>query len=76
MRLELLGLSFIPQHSDARVLDQLLYKWSHSRRIIAGALAEKYTLALDAGWRPTAAEIERDVKALFRGNFERFVASR
>ncbi|HBM79570.1 MAG TPA: glucuronate isomerase, partial [Clostridiaceae bacterium] len=27
-RMEMLGLSFIPQHSDARVLDQLIYKWS------------------------------------------------
>ena len=35
MRMELLGLSFIPQHSDARVLDQLIYKWGHSRQIIA-----------------------------------------
>jgi hypothetical protein len=31
LRLELLGLSFTPQHSDARVLDQILYKWDHSR---------------------------------------------
>ena len=34
MRLELLGLSVTPQHSDARVLDQLIYKWRHARRII------------------------------------------
>ncbi len=27
MRFELLGTSFIPQHSDSRVLDQLIYKW-------------------------------------------------
>ncbi len=31
MRLELLGSSFVPQHSDARILDQLIYKWEHSR---------------------------------------------
>ncbi|MHC4187503.1 MAG: glucuronate isomerase, partial [Planctomycetota bacterium] len=30
-RIETLGLTFVPQHSDARVLDQLIYKWSHSR---------------------------------------------
>ena len=41
-RLELLGTSFIPQHSDARVLDQLIYKWPHSRRVLAGALADEY----------------------------------
>src|SRR5438874_6008804 len=35
MRIELLGTSFIPQHSDARVLDQLIYKWDHSRAVIA-----------------------------------------
>ncbi|MEI9895764.1 MAG: hypothetical protein WDN28_18260 [Chthoniobacter sp.] len=31
MRLELIGLSMTPQHSDCRVLDQLVYKWQHSR---------------------------------------------
>ena len=36
MRLELIGLSMIPQHSDARVLDQVVYKWAHSRSVIAG----------------------------------------
>src|SRR5690606_35837747 len=35
MRFELLGVSVVPQHSDARVLDQLIYKWAHSRKIIA-----------------------------------------
>ncbi len=42
MRLETLGWSFIPQHSDARVLDQLIYKWDHSRCVIGEVLAEKY----------------------------------
>ena len=73
MRVELLGLSFIPQHSDARVLDQLIYKWDHSRRIIAGVLVEKYTLALESGWVATSDEVERDVANLFGGNFNRFV---
>lgn len=36
-RLEMLGTSFISQHSDARVFDQLIYKWNHSRRVIAEA---------------------------------------
>jgi hypothetical protein len=51
MRLELLGLSVIPQHSDARVLDQLIYKWDHSRRLIADALADKYADLASTGWR-------------------------
>ena len=72
LRLELLGLSLTPQHSDARVLDQLIYKWSHSRRIIARVLVEKYTDLAETGWEPTPLEIKRDVAALFGGEFERF----
>jgi len=68
-RFEMLGLSFIPQHSDARVLDQVIYKWSHSRKIIAEVLAEKYLSIASAGWHPTESEIRRDVSALFGGNF-------
>lgn len=34
MRLEILGTGFTAQHSDARVLDQLIYKWAHSRRCV------------------------------------------
>jgi hypothetical protein len=72
MRLELLGLSFTPQHSDARVLEQLVYKWHHSRNIIARVLSQKYLALEQTGWQVTQAEIERDVKALFGGEFERF----
>lgn len=72
MRLELLGLSFTPQHSDARVLDQVVYKWHHSRRIIADVLVDKYSVLAETGWQTTRSEIERDVKELFGGGFERF----
>jgi hypothetical protein len=74
LRLELLGPSFTAQHSDARVLDQLVYKWDHTRHIVAGVLAEKYADLTLAGWEPSAAEIERDVRDLFGGAFERFRA--
>jgi len=74
MRLELLGTSFTAQHSDARVLDQLVYKWAHTRKIVADVLAEKYADLLAAGWRPTAEEIRRDVRAIFGGSFEAFLA--
>lgn len=72
-RIELLGLSIIPQHSDARILDQLVYKWNHSRQIISDVLFEKYKTLLDVGWTLTYSEIERDVNNLFGGNFERFL---
>jgi hypothetical protein len=64
MRLETLGLSFVPQHSDARVLEQLVYKWTHSRAIIARALADKYADLAAAGWGVTRSDIERDVARL------------
>ena len=73
MRLELLGLSFIPQHSDARVLDQLIYKWRHSRRVIADALHDKYADLMVTGWTIEGTEIKRDVEKLFGGNFWAFL---
>ena len=72
-RIELLGLSVIPQHSDARILDQLIYKWKHSRQLIGNVLAEKYQDLSDSGWIATKAEIQRDVTSLFGGNFYRFI---
>ena len=73
IRFELLGLSFIPQHSDARVLDQLIYKWDHSRRLIGGILAEKYLDVMATGWEFTEEEIRKDVADLFSNNFWRFL---
>jgi hypothetical protein len=72
MRLELVGLSVTPQHSDARVLDQIVYKWDHSRQVIGKVLADKYADLAKTGWEPTSAEIKRDVEDLFGGAFERF----
>ncbi len=72
-RLELLGPSFIPQHSDARVLEQLLYKWAHARSVIAESLYESYERLLIDGRRVTRVEIERDVSRLFAGNFKQTV---
>jgi hypothetical protein len=72
MRIEMLGLSVTPQHSDARVLDQLIYKWRHSKKIIGKVLVDKYSDLLDTGWQTSRAEIERDVRDLFGGAFERF----
>ncbi|MAY75934.1 MAG: glucuronate isomerase [Phycisphaerae bacterium] len=73
-RLELLGTSFIPQHSDARVLEQLIYKWRQSRRLIADCVAERYVLTEAAGARVTDAAIKADAERLLRGNFVERVA--
>lgn len=73
MRLELIGMSVTPQHSDCRVLDQLTYKWAHSRPIIAKVLGDKYEDLAATGWQPTREEIERDVHTLLGGAFETFI---
>ena len=73
-RLELLGTAFTCQHSDARVLDQLIYKWAHTRKVLGEVLTEKYADLFAAGWRPTADEIRRDVRALLGGSFANFLA--
>ncbi len=72
-RFELLGPSFIPQHSDARVLQQLIYKWRHARKEIADALYDSYARLLDSGRAVTSEEISRDVRRMFSGNFNDWV---
>jgi hypothetical protein len=75
-RFELLGQSFIPQHSDARVLEQLIYKWKHARRQIADALCISYEQLLHNGRAVTREEISRDVTRLFSGNFDEWITTR
>jgi hypothetical protein len=75
-RLEMLGTSFIPQHSDARVLEQVIYKWRNTRRTLAPILTRTYGLLMEDGRRVNRTEIRRDIRRLFRDNFERFVARR
>jgi hypothetical protein len=72
LRLELLGLSCTPQHSDARVLDQVIYKWAHFRVILAEVLADKYIDLAAAGWTVTRQVVERDVRLLLGGAFQEF----
>lgn len=71
-RLEMVGTTFIPQHSDARVLEQVIYKWRNARRTIAPILANAYRLLSEDGRAVTREDIRRDVRKLFRTNFEIF----
>jgi hypothetical protein len=73
-RLEMLGTSFIPQHSDARILEQVIYKWHNTRRTLAPILANTYRLLADDGRAVTRTDIERDVQRLFRTNFQNFTS--
>ena len=69
-RLEMLGTTFIPQHSDARILEQVIYKWRNTRRTMAPILANTYRLLDEDGRAVTRADIQRDIKRLFRTNFQ------
>jgi hypothetical protein len=69
-RIEMLGTSFIPQHSDARVLEQVIYKWSNTRRTLGPILSNAYRLLAQDGRGVTPNDIQRDVTRLFRTNAE------
>jgi hypothetical protein len=72
-RMEMLGASFIPQHSDCRILEQLIYKWTHSRRVIADVLFNQYMdLTLD-GYPLTPDHIQRDVQRMYSDNFKALI---
>ena len=73
MRIEMLGTAFTAQHSDARVMDQLIYKWSHSRAIIAEVLSKEMMKLVHSGWTPTRAELRCDVERLFGASYEEFM---
>ena len=72
----MLGTSFIPQHSDARVLEQVIYKWRNTRATLAPVLAAAYQRVARDGRGITRQSIQRDVNRLFRSNFEKWTSTR
>ena len=72
-RIEMLGSTFIPQHSDARILEQVIYKWRNTRRTVAPILANTYSLLAEDGRSLTRGDIRHDIKKLFRTNFQNWV---
>ena len=75
-RIEMLGTSFIPQHSDARVLEQVIYKWNNTRRTMTRILSDSYRLLSRDGRGVTRSDIQRDVTHLFRSNAETWTTPR
>jgi hypothetical protein len=74
MRMELLGTAFTAQHSDARVMDQMLYKWPHSRAVIAKVLSKEVAKLMASGCTVlTREQLRLDVKRLFRSSYEEFM---
>jgi hypothetical protein len=72
-RIEMIGFSFIAQHSDARVLEQVIYKWKNTRRTMTPILANTFRLLSEDGRQVGGDDIHRGINRLFRTNFERFV---
>jgi hypothetical protein len=68
MRLDLLGFGFVPQHSDARVLEQLIFKWEHFKDQLHDALVERYRALIRSGWPITEDSIRRDIGTLLHDN--------
>src|SRR3984957_12740611 len=75
-RIEMLGTSFIPQHSDARVLEQVIYKWNNTRRTLTRILPDTYRLLSEDGRGVTRDDIQRDITRLFRSNAEAWMSLR
>ena len=73
MRIDMLGFSFIPQHSDARVSDQLIYKWSHFKKILHPILLEYYQELLDKNFPISENILQRDIDNLLSGNAKKYI---
>jgi glucuronate isomerase len=73
MRIDMLGFSFIPQHSDARVSDQLIYKWNHFKKILHPILLEYYQELLDKNFPISENILKRDIDNLLSGNAKKYL---
>jgi glucuronate isomerase len=73
MRIDMLGFSFIPQHSDARVSDQLIYKWNHFKKILHPILLEYYQELLDKNFPISENILQRDIDNLLSGNAKKYL---
>mmetsp|Transcript_35457 Transcript_35457/g.43800 ORF Transcript_35457/g.43800 Transcript_35457/m.43800 type:complete len:440 (+) Transcript_35457:78-1397(+) len=65
MRIEMLGTAFTAQHSDARVIDQLIYKWDHSRNIIGKCLIKRYKELQKVGYFVSKNQVGNSNSMLF-----------
>ena len=74
MRFDLLGDNFIPQHSDARITDQLIYKWSHFKEILHKVLSDYYIKLSERNFEVTESLIKRDISNLLKNNVKKFLS--
>ena len=73
VKISLLGYNFIAQHSDARVFEHLIYKWSDFKESLAEVMVYKYKKLQDAGYILDSAEIKKDMNLLLNKNPNKFL---
>ena len=73
MRMDLLGDNFIIQHSDARVIDQLIYKWNDFRHIYTKVLSGKFHELIEAGYKIRTEDIEKYIYKQFSEKPKNFI---
>lgn len=61
LRIEMLNNNFIPQHSDARIIDQLIYKWNDFRQYYTEVYSNKYKKLVELGYKVKADDLEKNV---------------
>jgi hypothetical protein len=74
-RIELLGTTFVAQHSDARVLEQLIYKWKDARRSVGEAYSRSCVRLRNEAYLMGEATVAHDANKLLRANFESFCSA-
>lgn len=72
MRLLLIGNTFIPYYSDARVLEHLIYKWEHFKKILIKILIKKYSRIIESNVNINKVNIQRDIQILLYGNAQKY----
>ena len=73
MRLNLLGDNFIPQHSDARILEQLIYKWQHTNTLFKPILKEYFSFLLRNGYALSQNTVEAAIESFYNGRVNQII---
>lgn len=63
-KINLLGFNFIAQHSDARVFEQLIYKWITFKEILSEVLYEKYNSLEKDGLIISEKKVKKDMNII------------
>ena len=72
-RFELLGDNFIFQHSDARIIDQLIYKWNDFKKIYIDLCTIKFNNLLSLGYNLKISDIEKKICDHFENHPKKYM---